>query len=94
MTVILLETRQKLIAASPILLIGLGISGGYLIAGGDCFEISSWRLYSGIAFGGIIALFIGIVGVLGLIKKIPDWSIIWIAISMIGFFNTSLLIIA
>lgn len=80
-----LETRQNLIASLPVLLIGLGISGGCLIAGGACYEIPSWRLYSGIAFGGLIALFIGFVGILGLTKRIPDWSIIWIAISMIGF---------
>lgn len=85
MTAVTLETRQNLIAALPIALIGLGISGGCLIAGGACYEIPSWRLYSGIAFGGLIALFIGFVGVLGLTRKIPDWSVIWIAISMIGF---------
>ncbi len=79
------QTKQNLIAAFPIFLIGLGISGGCLIAGGACYEIPSWRLYSGIAFGGLIALFIGAIGVFGVIKRIPDWSIIWIATSMIGF---------
>lgn len=62
----------------------MGISGGCLIAGGACYEIPTWRLYSEIAFGGLIALFIGVVGILGLKNKIPDWSVIWIAISMIG----------
>ena len=85
MTALSLETRQNFIATLPILLIGLGITGGCLIAGGACFEIPSWRLYSGIVFGGLISLFIGIIGVIGLTRKIPDWSIIWIAISMIGF---------
>jgi len=85
MTALPLKTRQNLIAALPIILIGLGITGSCLIAGGACYEIPSWRLYSGIVFGGLISLFIGFVGVLGLIKKIPDWSIIWIAISVIGF---------
>ena len=85
LTAITLETRKNLIAALPIILIGLGITGGCLIAGGACYEIPSWRLYSGIGFGGFIALFIGFVGVLGLTRKIPDWSIIWIAISVIGF---------
>lgn len=85
MTVLQLETRQNLITTLPILLIGLGITGGCLIAGGACYEIPSWRLYSGIAFGGLIGLFIGVIGILGLTRKIPDWSIIWIAISLIGF---------
>jgi len=80
-----LDTKQKLITALPIFLIGLGITGGCLIAGGACYEIPTWRLYSGIAFGGIVAIFIGFVGIVGLIKRIPYWSIIWIAISMIGF---------
>jgi hypothetical protein len=85
MTALPLETRHHLIATLPILLIGLGITGGCLIAEGACFEIPSWRLYSGIVFGGLISLFIGIIGVIGLVRKIPDWSIIWIAISVIGF---------
>ncbi len=80
-----LKTKQKILTALPVFLIGLGITGGCLIAGGACYEIPSWRLYTGIVFGGLIALFIGIVGVYGLIKKLPDWSIIWISVSMIGF---------
>ena len=79
------NSRQNLLAALPVLLIGLGITGGCFIAGGACYEIPSWRLYSGIAFGGLIALSIGTFGVYGLIRKIPDWSVIWIAISVIGF---------
>ncbi|WP_375728534.1 hypothetical protein [Saccharicrinis sp. FJH62] len=67
------------------MLIGLGMTVGCLIAGGSCYEIPAWRLYSGIAFGGIFALSIGFVGILGLIRRIPDWSVIWIAISVIGF---------
>ena len=80
-----LKTKQNLFAILPIVLIGLGITGGCLIAGGACYEIPTWRLYSGIAFGGLISMFIGGVGILGLIRKIPDWSIIWISISVIGF---------
>ena len=79
------ENRQKLITSLPIFLIGLGITGGCLIAGGACYEIPSWRLYSGIIFGGLISLFIGAVSIIGLVKKIPEWSIIWISISIIGF---------
>lgn len=83
-----LETKQRALAVLPIVLIGLGISGGLLIAGGACYEIPSWRLYSGIAFGGLIALFIGGVGIIGISRKMPDWSVVWIAISAIGFLVT------
>ena len=76
---------RKLLAALPILLIGLGITGGCLIAGGACYDIPTWRLYAGIAFGGIISIIIGVVAIIGLINRMPDWSVIWIAISMIGF---------
>ena len=79
------ETKQRLITSLPLLLIGSGISGSCFIAGGACYEIPSWRLYFGIFFGGSVALFIGIIGIIGLIKKIPDWSTIWIGISIIGF---------
>jgi hypothetical protein len=77
--------KQILITALPVFLISLGITGGYLIVRGACFEVPVWRLNTGIAFGGLFSLFIAVVGIIGLFKKIPDWSIIWIAVSLIGF---------
>jgi len=79
------DIKNDLITVLPIFLIGLGITCSCLIAGGACYDIPSWRLYSGIAFGSLIALFIGILGIIGLMKRIPVWSILWVSISMIGF---------
>ena len=79
------EVKNNLITALPVFLIGFGITVSCLIAGGACYETPSWRLHSGIVFGGLIALSIGILGIVGLVKRIPDWSIIWISVSIIGF---------
>ena len=77
--------KKIIITALPVLLIGLGISGGCIIVRGACFEVPAWRLNTAIAFGALVSLFIGIVGIIGLLKKIPDWSIIWVTVSWIGF---------
>lgn len=78
------STKQNLITALPVFLIGLAIHSGCLIAGGACFEIPAWRLHLAMIIGSILALFIGVLGIIGLIKKIPDWSVIWVSVSIIG----------
>jgi hypothetical protein len=76
--------RQRILAALPLFLFGLGISLTSLIQGGPWYSVPSWRLIFSIALGLLPMAVIATVGVIALFRRIPDWGITWVGSAFMG----------
>jgi hypothetical protein len=81
-----LESKgQRIIAALPILLFGISIAATSLIRGGPWHSIPMWRLILSVVIGLIPFAVIGIVGIVALFRRFPDWGLTWIGSAFMGF---------
>jgi hypothetical protein len=76
--------RQRLLSALPLFLFGLGISLTSLTTGGPWYSVPSGRLILSIAIGLLPMAVIAIVGLIALIRRIPDWGITWVGSAFMG----------
>jgi hypothetical protein len=77
--------RQRLLSALPLFLFGLGISLTSLTYGGPWYSVPTWRLILSLAIGLLPMAVIAIVGLIALIRRIPDWGITWVGCAFMGF---------
>jgi hypothetical protein len=80
-----LDRRLVVLAVLPPLLFGLGVALDSLIRGGPWNTIPIWRLYLSVGVGLFPMLIIAAVGLYGLMKRMPDWSLTWIGAGYMGF---------
>jgi hypothetical protein len=79
------DQRSKAIAALPLLLFGIGLALPVLLRGGPWYTLPAWRLVLSIVIGLIPLAVVGIGGLYGLYKRIPDWSYTWVGTAGMGF---------
>ncbi|OGO18177.1 MAG: hypothetical protein A2Z14_18955 [Chloroflexi bacterium RBG_16_48_8] len=78
------STRLRIIAALPLLLFGLGIAAMSLSRGGPWYSVPTWRLVLSIVIGLLPMTVIAIVGILALIRRLPDWGLTWAGSAFMG----------
>ena len=76
---------QRFLSALPLFLFGLGISLTSLISGRPWYAVPTGRLILSIAIGLLPMLVIAIVGLIALIRRVPDWGITWVGCAFMGF---------
>jgi hypothetical protein len=79
------DKRLALITGLPPFLLGLGVSSASLLCADPWYAVPSWRLYLSVAALLIPAAVIACGGLFALFKKIPDWSLTWVATGFMGF---------
>jgi len=77
--------RLRIIAALPLLLFGFGISATSLTRGGPWYSVPKWRLTFSIVIGLLPMIALAIVGIIALIRRIPDWGLTWVGSAFMGF---------
>jgi hypothetical protein len=76
--------QQRLLSALPLFLFGLGISLTSLTYGGPWYSVPTGQLILSIAIGLLPMAVIAIVGLVALIRRIPDWGITWVGCAFMG----------
>jgi hypothetical protein len=76
--------QQRLLSALPLFLFGLGISLTSLIYAEPWYSVPTWRLILSLAIGLLPMAVIAIVGLIALIRRIPDWGITWVGSAFMG----------
>jgi hypothetical protein len=82
------NSRQSLWMSLPPLLLGLGIMCAAMIRTDVWYRLPAWRLYLSIAVTLLPGLFVGVVGLIALYRRIPDWGITWLGSAFMGFVLT------
>jgi hypothetical protein len=78
------STRPRLLASLPLFLFGLGIGLTSLTYGGPWYSVPTWRLILSIAIGLLPMAVIATIGVIALIRRIPDWGLTWVGSAFMG----------
>jgi hypothetical protein len=78
------STRQRILAALPLFLFGLGISLTSLAYDGPWYSVPTWQLIFSIAIGLLPMAVIATVGVVALFRRIPDWGLTWVGSAFMG----------
>lgn len=71
------DRRQALYAALMPVVIGLGIGLKSASVWTDYTHVPTWRIYLALAILALSMLAVVVVGVIALLRKLPDWGFIW-----------------
>ena len=80
-----MSKRQAISMAIPPLLLGLGIMFSSMIRTDVWYRLPAWQLYLSVAVVFLPGIIVGIVGLLALFKRIPDWGLTWVGSAFMGF---------
>jgi len=78
------NNKERILSALPIFLFGLGISLTSLIDSEPWYSVPTWRLILGITMDLLPLAIIATVGLIALIRHIPDWSLTWVGSGFMG----------
>ncbi|MGD2163288.1 MAG: hypothetical protein PVG04_09345 [Anaerolineales bacterium] len=69
----------------PPLVLGLGIMIAALVRTDVWYRMPTWQLYLSVSFPLLAGLMVASVGLVALIRRIPDWGITWLGSAFMGF---------
>lgn len=76
--------RPTLIAVLPPLLLGLGFGINAVMRGDPWYVVPTWQLVLSIALALIPMSLVAVGGIYALVKRMPDWSLTWVATGYMG----------
>lgn len=76
--------KEALWMSAPPFLLGMGVMIAALLRTDVWYRLPAWQLYLSVAITLLPGLIVAVVGLIALIRRIPDWGLTWLASAFMG----------